>query len=181
MSGRQHHLLLLGDRRRFIEFARPSKREPLETITDTLGAILTQPSPLVPALPLGYPIALLSTWAFLPLSTAILFVVAFVGFFVFTRQVNGDENDDEGDAPPMNLLAFLAAFASAGLLSPSGLEPTWSLMGAITTLIIAAASVTLNTSSIEKEEVIEPTSLDLQAMKDWDDRMEQTEQVEDLK
>jgi len=100
---------------------------------------------------------------------------------VFTRQVNGDENDDEGDAPPMNLLAFLAAFASAGLLSPSGLEPTWSLMGAITTLIIAAASVTLNTSSIEKEEVIEPTSLDLQAMKDWDDRMEQTEQVEDLK
>eukprot|EP00978_Attheya_sp_CCMP212_P006663 scaffold15475_cov47-Attheya_sp.AAC.1 len=92
---------------------------------------LTVPVPIPflrdqPGLALGYPLALVGSYAIVPPSTSIFLTLFFVGFLVLGRVVvtqsqEDDDDDDDDDFIGTDLAAFLGALASAGLLSPSGL------------------------------------------------------------
>jgi hypothetical protein len=166
-----------------------SQREPEQsddfttatTNTNNLGAMLTQPSPFLPSLPLGYPVALLFTSALLcSLPAAILLHAAFVMFFLLGQQVSGnsnDNNDPDNDTSPVNIFAFAASLASAGLLAPSELyTPTGDrLVGACATagLALVCASVMMEHDGTETEIDV---PLDLDALNEWDQKMADQEE-----
>ena len=142
---------------------------------------LTHPSPFLPSLPLGYPIALLTMSIILPLQTAILLNAAFVGFFILGQQVSSGDDD----SPPMNLLALFAAVGSAGLLSPAGLEPTGNQLASATivatVLALAGASLFVDDDEPIHDDEDEDSSLDWSAIQEWDDKLRQEEQGDENK
>ena len=157
---------------------------------NNLGFMLTQPSPFLPSLPLGYPVALLFTSALLcSLPAAIFLHVTFVLFFLLGQQVSSYDNDTTNNnnnntrhhddkSSPVNLFALVAAVASAALLAPNELYvPTGDrLVGACATagLALVCASVMMEQQAPDdgrSEDIDNVAPLELEALKEWDQKM----------
>ena len=96
-----------------------------EDPVQTLSRIFGTPTPLVPDLPLGYPVALLvAVIIFFPTPVAAIAPVVLFGVFRYLGSdyflLEEDQDNDNIDSPlPVNLVAFVAALLSSFLIVPA--------------------------------------------------------------
>jgi len=175
-----------------------------DTFWDAFLNGLTVPVPIPflldqPGLALGYPLALVGSYAILPPSTSIFLTAFFVGFLVLGRVVvtqsqdnddheneddDEDDDEDEDDFIGTDVAAFLGALASAGLLSPSGLtsvENNGSLFSSagiaalVLGLFVIASGIGQFAEETENDRLEEDTLLspDEELLDLWDKKLDQ--------
>lgn len=124
----------------------------------------------VPGIPdfwVGYPVILLASTLVVPVTTALLFGLAFAGYAALGRvavpkedyDYDDDEDDDEDVQVSTDVLALGAAIATAGLLAPANDattilsmaddDPSWL---ALVSALAVAASVAIGGSSLVAKE-----------------------------
>jgi hypothetical protein len=166
---------------------------------DNLGWIADTPTPLVPNLPLGYPLAfLLVTIVFSPPVAVLLVWILLFGIFrtlggIFTTIEEEGEHDIMEEASsstaPINLLAFVAALLCSLLLLPTastvappspGVADVVATLGILPQVVISGIAavvlvsggwqdVLLNTDKDDPPRVI--SSPEQERMELWDDEL----------
>jgi hypothetical protein len=156
---------------------------------DNLGKIATTPTPLVPNLPLGYPLVfLLATVLFPPPVAVSLVWILLFGIFrslggIFTIEAEQDK-EAEQPAAPINLLAFVAALLCSLLLvptattiSPNPVFTNDATPGISQQLVIGAAALLLVSSGLQEVLLgndIDPPNIsspEQERMELWDDEL----------
>jgi hypothetical protein len=139
------------------------RREPdddlLYSAVNRVGKLISQPTPGFPTLSIGYPLALVSASLVIPLPTALLLSAFFAGYAYLGRQVA------EEDESKLDFAAYLAAVASAGLLSPFGLSNGngEGIVGLVALLVLGVAISTLIEASPSDDDKI---------LDKWDDKFD---------
>ncbi|GAX18191.1 hypothetical protein FisN_25Hh175 [Fistulifera solaris] len=146
---------------------------------DLLVDFVSAPTPLVPSLALGFPVALIVVTITQSWSNAVTTVVLFAFLAWFGRSVALDEDgiEESVDATPtlstvgLDALAFLAALGAAQLLVPSEDEGFLDL-GVLTGVSFAVlASVQVLRTPLPKDAPEE------RLMDQWDDRFRQNRKI----
>jgi hypothetical protein len=141
------------------------RREPDDNLIfsaiSRVGDVISRPTPGFPSLSIGYPLALVSAVAVVPLPTALLLSAFFAGYAYLGRQVTGGEED----ASKLDFAALTAAVASAGLLSPFGL---WNGNGEGVVGLVALLGFGLAVSTL----IEAAPSEDEKLFDEWDDKFD---------
>ena len=141
------------------------RREPDDNLIfssiSRVGDVISRPTPGFPSLSIGYPLALVSAVAVVPLPTALLLSAFFAGYAYLGRQVTGGEED----ASKLDFAALAAAVASAGLLSPFGL---WNGNGEGVVGLVALLGFGLAVSTL----IEAAPSEDEKLLDEWDDKFD---------
>ncbi|GAX28768.1 hypothetical protein FisN_25Lh175 [Fistulifera solaris] len=146
---------------------------------DLLIDFVSTPTPLVPSLALGFPVALLLVTITQSWSNTVTTVILFTFLAWFGRSVALDEDgvEESGDATPtmstvgLDALAFLTAIGTAQLLVPSEDEGflDWGVLTGVSFAVLAVVQV-LRTP-LPKDTPEE------RLMDRWDDRFRQNRKV----
>lgn len=138
----------------------------IESGVNRLSTFLSQPTPGLASLKLGFPLVLASSTLLVPLPTVLLLCIFFVGFAYLGRQVI-DDIDDKVD-----FAALGAAIASAGLLSPFGFwrdnQDALQLVAALG-LIGVSVAILVEAAPSKEEKLLD----------EWDDKFDKEDEPQE--
>jgi hypothetical protein len=149
----------------------------LTPVDVTLRVLSTPVEPL--ALPLIYPLAVISFNIYFNNSTSIIFDVVLIAFYAIIQALNmegAEEEVDEQNPQQLVAISFFGSVATSLLISPNGFEGRESLPS-ISILIPIASFLVLGfigfiTGSVQKEEEVDPSKRLLEL---FDERLDDDE------